>query len=135
MRFNERLLHEAGISKADLTILRKLANSLFITPSGTTLTVKQVTASITAFATGGQASATQITDDISEISTVATTGDSVKLPIAQSGLSITIINNGANACDVFPSTSDNLGAGVDTAASLAAGAKITYVSYDNTNWA
>ena len=95
---------------------------------------RSVAAGITAFATGGQASATALTKDINEISTVATAGDSVKLLSAAAGLQQTIINNGANACDVFPNTGDNLGAGVDTAISLAAGAQITYLAYDATNW-
>ena len=50
------------------------------------------------------------------------------------GYKIHIINDGAEACDVFPASGDNLGAGADTAASLAAGANITYVAYDATNW-
>ena len=89
---------------------------------------------ITAFATGGQASATQLQFRLNEISTVATTGDSVKLPTAATGLFVTVINNGANACDVFPSSGDNLGAGVDTAVSLASGSNITYAAYNATNW-
>jgi len=97
-------------------------------------TIFGATSAITAFATGGQGSATQLTSKINQISVCATGGDSVKLPAAAAGREVVIINNGASACDVFPSTSDNLGSGVDTAASLATGAKITYVSYDTTNW-
>lgn len=114
-----------------------------ITPAAATVTTltltglltRSTTAGITAFAGGGQASATALTTDINEVSTVATAADSVKLPSAAAGYSVTIINNGANACDVFPASGDNLGAGIDTAASLAAGAKITYDCYDTTNWA
>lgn len=47
---------------------------------------------------------------------------------------VTIVNNGAQAADVFPASGDNLGAGANTAASLAAGANITYVAYNATNW-
>ena len=114
------------------TLSATAATVTSLTNSG--LTTHSVTAGITAFATGGQASAVELTKDINEISTVATTADSVKLPTAVAGYKITIINNGSNATDVFPSASDNLGAGVDTAASLAAGANITYASYDTTNW-
>ena len=96
--------------------------------------VWHTTAGITAFATGGQANAVLLGSAINEVSTVATTADSVKLVSAEAGIKMTIINNGANAMDVFPATSDNLGAGVDTAVSLAAGANITYISYDVTNW-
>jgi hypothetical protein len=75
-----------------------------------------------------------ITTGIIEISTVGTIGDSTTLPTAAAGIIVRIINNGANACDVFPASGDNAGAGVDTAVSLAAGANITYVAYDATNW-
>lgn len=109
------------------------------TPSGsggaqTGLIRRTTDPAITAFATGGQASAYAITKEINNISVSATAGDSVKLPPALSGYRITVINNGAAACDVFPDTGDNLGAGVNIAASLVAGAVITYVSYDATNW-
>lgn len=93
------------------------------------------TTGITANAGGGQGSATQLVNDICEISTVSTTGDSVKVPAAAAGLRITIINNGANACDVFPSSGNDIGAGSDTAISLAASANITYASYSSTQWA
>ena len=100
------------------------------------LGASSVTAGITAFATGGQSSAVELTTTINEISTVGTTADSVKLSVAVAAYSLrrTIINNGANACDVFPGSGDNLGVGVDTAVSLAAAANITYESYDATNW-
>ena len=88
----------------------------------------------TANAGGGQLNAKWVTNDIAEFSTVATAGDSVKLPSAVAGYKITVINNGANALDLFPWSGDNLGAGVDTAVSIASGANATYVSYDATNW-
>lgn len=94
----------------------------------------QTTAGLTAFATGGQGSATQLTSGINEIATCATGGDSVKLPAAVAGLVARIINNGAAACDVFPASGDDLGAGTDTAASLGIGTGITYAAYDTTNW-
>jgi len=98
-----------------------------------TLAKRSVAAGVTAdvgSAQGGGA----ITTDIVQISTVGTTGDAVTLPAAVAGLEITIINNGANAADVFPASGDNLGAGANTAASLAAAANITYVAIDATNW-
>ena len=106
--------------------------------TGTTLTntglrTHSGTAGITADV-GSAQGGSPLTTDINEISTCANIGDSVTLPTATAFLRITIINNGANAADVFPASSDNLGAGVDTAVSLAAGANITYASYDATNW-
>jgi hypothetical protein len=61
-------------------------------------------ATITAFAGGGQASATQIAVDVNRITTCATAADSVKLPSAVVGMQIFIQNDGAAAANVFPAT-------------------------------
>jgi hypothetical protein len=95
---------------------------------------RSVTASITAGTTQSQAGATLLTSDINEISTCGTTNDGVKLPVAVAGLEITIINNGAETAYVYPNTDDDLGAGVNTATTLAAAANVTFVSYNATNW-
>jgi hypothetical protein len=94
---------------------------------------RSVTAGITAHVGSSQGDG-PLTTDINQISTCANAGDAVTLPTAAAGLTVTIINNGAEACDVFPATDDDLGAGANTAASLAAAANITYVAYDATNW-
>ena len=89
----------------------------------------QANVAITAFATGGQASATQLDESYNVITTVATTGDSVKLPPVFAVNSVVYIkNNGANAADVFPATGDNLGAGLNTAVSLAAGESASFIA-------
>lgn len=95
---------------------------------------KTTTATITAYAGGGQANAVELNAGINEISVCATTGDSVKLPTAAAGLMVYIINNGANASDVFPASGNDIGAGDDTAISLASGAGITYAGYNSTDW-
>lgn len=86
---------------------------------------ESVTDNITAFATGGQASATALTTEVNRITTVANIGDSVKLPstsqvpasgpgyatgsvIPGVGGTIYIINHGANACQVFGSGTDTI---------------------------
>lgn len=69
---------------------------------------------ITAFAGGGQASATQLNAEVNRITTVATAGDSVKLPSAQPGLTVLLINKGANAMQVFGFGTDTID-GVATA--------------------
>jgi hypothetical protein len=61
---------------------------------------------IVAFAGGGQANATQITGQTAKVTTVATAGDSVKLPPAAPGLDIMLINRGANPMQVFGSGAD-----------------------------
>jgi len=98
-----------------------------------TLVKRSVTAGVTA-AVGSAQGDGPITTDIVQISTCANAGDAVTLPTAVAGLRVTIINNGAEACDVFPASGDNLGAGVNTAAALAAGVNRTYQAYDATNW-
>jgi len=93
------------------------------------------TSGITAFAGGGQASAVLLSSNINEIATVATTGDSVKLLSAVAGLDVTVINNGANALDVFPNTGDQINAlAVNVALSLAAGSSLIFKAYNATNW-
>lgn len=98
-----------------------------------TLAKRSVAAGVTA-AVGSAQGDGPITTDIVQISTCANAGDAVTLPSAAAGLQITIVNKGAQACDVFPASGDNLGAGANTAASLAATANITYIAYDATNW-
>jgi hypothetical protein len=68
---------------------------------------ESITDSITAHAGGGQANAVALTTEINRITTVATVGDSVSLPVSIAGLTIIVINHGANAAQVF-------GAGTDT---------------------
>ena len=83
---------------------------------------------------GGVGSCLQLLSSYNEISVSAAPGDSVCVPTAVAGQPIFIINNGASAVDVYPFTSDNLGGGVDTAVSLAAGSNIRYFAIDGTNW-
>jgi hypothetical protein len=68
---------------------------------------ESVTDGITAHSGGGQASAVPLTTEINRITTVAALGDSVLLPLSVAGLTIIVINHGANPCQVF-------GAGTDT---------------------
>lgn len=90
---------------------------------------------ITAFATGGQASAVLITADIAEISVCATGGDSVKLPVAAAGLVVLVINHGVAAADVFPNTDDAINEeAANTAKSLGINASMLCIAYDATNW-
>lgn len=63
---------------------------------------------ITAFATGGQAGAYQLSANTSRISVCVTNGDSVKLPNIKTtgGACVTIINDGAANAQVFAFGSD-----------------------------
>lgn len=90
---------------------------------------------ITAFAGGGQASATAILHEINRVTTVATAGDSVKLPAASPGMRITLINAGASIMDVFPSTGEEIdGLGMDTQYPMIAGDVTTFFCAASGQW-
>lgn len=80
-----------------------------------------VTNGITAFAGGGQASATQLNSAYNRVTTVATAADSVKLPVCAAqnapngsavgpGTQVWVMNTAANSLNVFPATGDAINA-------------------------
>ena len=75
-------------------------------------------AGIVAAAGGGQANATKLLNTINEVDTVVTANDSVMLPQAKPGISVAVINNTANACQVF-------GLGTDTINGVAYGTGVS----------
>lgn len=91
------------------------------------------TAGITASVTQTQGNGALISA-YSEISTVANVNDTVTLPSAKEGSTITIINNGANTLQIFPASGDNLGAGLNTATTIAITEMVVFKAYDTTNW-
>lgn len=128
---------DTGIGSAgadQLSLIVGGVEGLRLIENGGVLQLAQLTAGITAD-TGSSQGDGPLTSSNNEISVCANAGDAVTLPSAVAGYEVFIINNGANACDVFPASGDNAGGGVDTAVSLAAGANITYFAYDTTNWA
>lgn len=66
------------------------------------------TDNVTAHAGGGQALATQLTTEMTRVTTVATAGDSIKLPPSQAGLTLFVTNHGANAMQVYGSGTDTI---------------------------
>lgn len=94
--------------------------------------------SIVAYAGGGQASAKQITNQITEVATVATAGDSVKLPSGAAASTaarvLYIVNTTANACDIFPYTDQYLNGTINNSISLAGGGIAIAVLYKNSYW-
>jgi hypothetical protein len=67
---------------------------------------------LTAHAGGGQTNALPIVSNISRFTTVATAGDSAVLPLSLVGMQIVIYNAATtNSMNVYPSSSDNTGAG------------------------
>jgi hypothetical protein len=91
---------------------------------------------IIATAGGGQGAAYPITTQIARVSTVATIADSVKLPPAVSGLTVAILNSGANSLNIFPATGDAINAlAVNAAFALASGGATTYfICFSNGQW-
>ena len=91
------------------------------------------TAGITASTTQSQGQQ-PLSSEINEVSTCANANDVVTLPSAFAGRRCAIINNGAQTLQIFPASGDDLGGGVDTATTLAAGNTVEFVAYDSTNW-
>lgn len=83
--------------------------------------------SITAFAGGGQSSATALTAQVNRITTCATTADSVRLPASAAGLIVEIVNAGAASAQVYGASTDTIDeVATGTGVSLAAAARAHY---------
>lgn len=121
-----------AIVKYDGTNGKVLQNSGIVITDNDNLK-KSVAAGITASTTQSQGQQA-LTKDINQISVCANANDVVTLPSAEAGLSIVVINSGANALQVFPASGDNLGAGVDTSTTIASSANKLFCAYDSTNW-
>lgn len=90
---------------------------------------------ITAFATGGQASATALAARWNNVTTCATAGDSVKLPAAADGGVIAVKNSGAATLAIFPATGDAINAlAVNLSIDLPPGGEIEFHAIDATTW-
>ena len=72
--------------------------------------------------------------EINVVDTVVTAGDSVRLVQGKPGYRLLIMNHTANACDVFGWPGADIGAGVDVAISLAAGASVDYQCWATGSW-
>ncbi len=83
---------------------------------------------LTARAGGGQASATLIPEVVARVGTVATAADSVKLPPAEAGLVVCLVNGHAtNSMQVFGSGTDTINdVATATGVSQAAGKAAIY---------
>ena len=94
-------LFEVNLGQVSSNQLRGLG----LLPGG--LFIESYTDGITASATQTQAAATQLVSEVNRITVCATRGNGVKLPVSQPGLTIQVINHGAQPCQVY-------GAGLDT---------------------
>jgi hypothetical protein len=97
--------------------------------------VYDVNTTITAFATGGQASATALTGEYNNVTTVASAFDSVKLLTAVLGQTQTVKNSGAAILSVFPNTSDSINAlAVNLSVDIPVGGEVTFRAISDTVW-
>jgi hypothetical protein len=99
------------------------------------LNLHKRTNAITAFAGGGQSSATALTSNINSITTCATAGDSVKLPTATAGSIVQVSNLGVAYADVFPASGDLIDAlSANTAIHLPAGGSLIFTCAVTGSW-
>lgn len=93
-------------------------------------------AAVTAFAGGGQASATLLEADVNRIATVVSNGDSVKLPVAKAGLECWVYNDdSAQSTDCFPNSGDRINdLANDTALSIAADTGVIFKCMTTALW-
>jgi hypothetical protein len=115
------------------TAISTNSGELTLTPA-THLVLNSVNAGVTAD-TGSSQGDGAITKSITQISVCASAGDAVTLPTAVAGTIIMVMNDGAEAADVFPASSDNINeAGANTAYSLAVNKNAMFIAHDATHW-
>ncbi len=130
---------DTGFTRAGVDTVGLVAGAIsaiqYAEVSNGVIATEQIITGIGAFAGGGQGSATQLISSVNDITVCATAGDSVKLPVLTIGTRITVVNQGAASCDVFPSTGASINAGADNAAeALAVGTGVTYMGVTGSTW-
>lgn len=97
--------------------------------------VSTLTTGIVAFAGGGQVNAVELTTEYNVVETVATLGDSIKLPTAVAETRRTVFNQGAAQLDLYPADADQInGAGANVPLPVNPGATVVLYCYDSVNW-
>ncbi len=103
--------------------------------NGSDLYLDSTTTGIVAHAGGGQANAVALATMLNVVATVATIGDSVKLPPSYAGFVRIVTNEAANSLNVFPATGDQInGAGANAAYALAGGHNAIFVCFQPGDW-
>jgi hypothetical protein len=94
----------------ELTVTKVLyiGKGALVSMAQNSLLIESSLSGIVAKAGGGQTNATQLTNEVNEVGTVATAGDSVKLPAAVAGLTVYVANKGANPMQVFGLATDTV---------------------------
>ena len=104
-----------------------------ITMGSGTSVLKTVEENITASTTQTQGQQ-PLVSSVNEVGVVANANDVVTMPTAVQGIRCTVINNGANILGIFPAADDDVGEGVDTVRTLAAGASIEFEAINAVTW-
>ena len=98
-----RLIHAGNTFAFQQTMtISTTAGDLTLEPTGTVV-LNSVSAGVTANTNSTQGDS-PVTKMITQISVCANGGDAVTLPTAKAGLVIIVLNDGAEAADVFPGT-------------------------------
>jgi hypothetical protein len=93
------------------------------------LVFESATDALVANAGGGQTNALPLATEVNNVATVASAGDSVKLPPAYPGLTMVVINTGANPMQVFGTGADTInGVAAATGVAQMQGSVVLYVS-------
>tara|TARA_R110002096_G_C14661938_1_gene728436 strand:- start:29176 stop:29841 length:666 start_codon:yes stop_codon:yes gene_type:complete len=96
--------------------------------------VSSVTTAISASVTQTQGQQ-PLTSRINDVGTVSNANDVVTLPTAIAALEVVVINEGANALQVFPATSDDIDGGATNASTtVAVGAVAHFYATDAVSW-
>ena len=102
--------------------------------SGSVIQTNNSDVGLTASVTQTQAGGLALLSSYNEISTVATTGDALTAFDVFQGHRLIVVNNGANDLQLFPAVGDDIGAGVDTAITIAVGELGVFLGRDSINW-
>lgn len=95
--------------------------------------IRSVAATVSAAGTD-QATATALTADINDVTTVGS-GSGVKLPTAVTGMKITVFSDGANNLLVYPATGGAIDGGTaNSAATLTSTKRCDFVALSTTAW-
>jgi hypothetical protein len=91
---------------------------------------------VTALAGGANSASTpQLTGTLCVVATCATAADSVRIPVGEAGDEVTVANQGAAACAVFPQTGGAFNGGTaDVAFSVTNGKVARFKCIDGLNW-
>lgn len=76
-----------------------------------------------------------LTSIINQISTCANVNDATTLPTAVKGMQVVVVNDGANALQVFPASGDTIdGGSADASVTTAAGKRVIFWAINATDW-